>query len=66
MTETTVPRYASPVDYDSYGLYGPGRGFNRRRLVSTTCEQEENGREPQVLHGRKTYRYLRRTSKPAR
>ena len=38
MTETTVPRsassdptappYASPVDYDTYGLYGPGRGFN--------------------------------------
>ena len=29
MTETTVPRYASPVDYDGYGLYGPGRGFNK-------------------------------------
>ena len=39
MTETTVPRsassdptappYASPVDYDTYGLYGPGRGFNQ-------------------------------------
>ena len=29
MTETTVPRYASPVDYDAYGLYGPGRGFNQ-------------------------------------
>jgi glutathionyl-hydroquinone reductase len=23
------PRYASPVDYDAYGEYGPGRGFER-------------------------------------
>jgi glutathione S-transferase/putative glutathione S-transferase len=22
-----APRYASPVDYDTYGSYGPGRGF---------------------------------------
>ena len=29
MTQTSVPRYASPVDYDSYGTYGPGRGFNK-------------------------------------
>jgi glutathionyl-hydroquinone reductase len=29
VTETTVPRYASPVDYGKYGLYGPGRGFNK-------------------------------------
>ena len=26
---TPVPRYASPVDYDTYGQYGPGRGFDR-------------------------------------
>jgi glutathione S-transferase/putative glutathione S-transferase len=24
-----APRYASPVDYGTYGAYGPGRGFNR-------------------------------------
>jgi glutathionyl-hydroquinone reductase len=24
-----APRYASPVDYDAYGLYGPGRGFDK-------------------------------------
>ena len=29
MTQTSLPRYASPVDYDSYGLYGPGRGFSK-------------------------------------
>ena len=29
MTQTSVPRYASPVDYESYGPYGPGRGFNK-------------------------------------
>jgi glutathionyl-hydroquinone reductase len=29
MTQTSLPRYASPVDYDSYGTYGPGRGFNK-------------------------------------
>ena len=29
MTQTSVPRYATPVDYDSYGTYGPGRGFNK-------------------------------------
>jgi len=29
MTQTSVPRYASPVDYESYGTYGPGRGFNK-------------------------------------
>ena len=23
------PRYASPVDYEAYGQYGPGRGFER-------------------------------------
>jgi glutathione S-transferase/putative glutathione S-transferase len=26
---TQAPQYASPVDYDTYGLYGPGRGFDR-------------------------------------
>lgn len=26
---TEAPRYASPVDYDTYGLYGPGRGADR-------------------------------------
>ena len=33
MTDTTTstgpPRYASPVDYGAYGLYGPGRGFDK-------------------------------------
>ncbi len=31
--DTAVPaqRYASPVDYDSYGQYGPGRGFDQGR-----------------------------------
>jgi putative glutathione S-transferase len=24
-----TPRYASPVDYETYGEYGPGRGFER-------------------------------------
>src|SRR5215510_5969555 len=24
-----APQYASPVDYDAYGQYGPGRGFDR-------------------------------------
>jgi glutathione S-transferase/putative glutathione S-transferase len=24
-----MPRYASPADYDAYGLYGPGRGFSK-------------------------------------
>ena len=24
-----APRYASPVDYEAYGEYGPGRGFER-------------------------------------
>ncbi len=24
-----APRYASPVDYEAYGQYGPGRGFER-------------------------------------
>ena len=27
-TATPAPRYASPVDYDTYGPYGPGRGFD--------------------------------------
>jgi glutathionyl-hydroquinone reductase len=26
---TGSARYASPVDYEAYGLYGPGRGFGR-------------------------------------
>jgi glutathionyl-hydroquinone reductase len=26
---SSAPRYASPVDYEKYGEYGPGRGFNR-------------------------------------
>jgi len=26
---TQAPQYASPVDYETYGLYGPGRGFDR-------------------------------------
>jgi putative glutathione S-transferase len=26
-----VPRYASPVDFEAYGEYGPGRGFERGR-----------------------------------
>jgi putative glutathione S-transferase len=30
-TATPVPRYASPVDFDTYGPYGPGRGFDRGR-----------------------------------
>lgn len=25
---TATPAYASPVDYEEYGLYGPGRGFD--------------------------------------
>ena len=29
MTQTSLPRYASPVDYGRYGTYGPGRGFNK-------------------------------------
>jgi glutathione S-transferase/putative glutathione S-transferase len=29
--ERTEPRYASPVDYDSYGHYGQGRGFDTGR-----------------------------------
>src|SRR6185437_11348363 len=28
-SDPTAPPYASPVDYDSYGTYGPGRGFNK-------------------------------------
>jgi hypothetical protein len=24
-----TPPYASPVDYETYGEYGPGRGFER-------------------------------------
>jgi glutathione S-transferase/putative glutathione S-transferase len=28
-TATPAPRYASAVDYGTYGLYGPGRGFDR-------------------------------------
>ena len=24
-----TPRYASPVDFEAYGEYGPGRGFER-------------------------------------
>jgi len=28
-TATQAPRYASPVDYDAYGPYGPGRGFDQ-------------------------------------
>jgi len=28
-TATPAPSYASPVDYDTYGQYGPGRGFNQ-------------------------------------
>jgi putative glutathione S-transferase len=28
-TATQAPRYASPVDYDAYGQYGPGRGFDQ-------------------------------------
>jgi hypothetical protein len=36
MTDTatstgSAPRYASPVDYDAHGLYGPGRGFDKGR-----------------------------------
>ena len=31
MTTMQEPRYASPVDYDAYGEYGPGRGFERGR-----------------------------------
>ncbi len=27
-SDPTAPPYASPVDYDSHGSYGPGRGFN--------------------------------------
>ena len=27
MTTMQEPRYASPVDCDAYGEYGPGRGF---------------------------------------
>jgi hypothetical protein len=29
MTTMQEPRYASPVDYDACGEYGPGRGFER-------------------------------------
>ncbi len=32
MTTTQEPRYASPVDYDAYGEYGPGRGFESAGL----------------------------------
>src|SRR5260370_38133921 len=28
MTTTAFPRYASPVDFDAYGQYGAGRGFD--------------------------------------
>jgi glutathionyl-hydroquinone reductase len=28
MTTIQDPRFASPVDYETYGHYGPGRGFN--------------------------------------
>ena len=28
-TAPPSPFYASPVDYDAYGQYGPGRGFNQ-------------------------------------
>jgi len=28
-TAAQAPRYASPVDYGTYGEYGPGRGFDR-------------------------------------
>jgi len=28
-TAGPAPCYASPVDYDAYGLYGPGRGFDK-------------------------------------
>jgi hypothetical protein len=28
-TPGVAPRYAGPVDYDTYGTYGPGRGFDR-------------------------------------
>lgn len=28
-TATPAPAYASPVDYEAYGLYGPGRGFDQ-------------------------------------
>src|SRR6266700_6316023 len=28
MTTTASPGYASPVDFDAYGQYGAGRGFN--------------------------------------
>jgi glutathionyl-hydroquinone reductase len=28
---TATPAYASPVDYQAYGLYGPGRGFDPGR-----------------------------------
>jgi glutathione S-transferase/putative glutathione S-transferase len=29
VTQTSAPRYASPVDYGTYGPYGPGRGFDK-------------------------------------
>jgi putative glutathione S-transferase len=29
MAQSTEPRYAAPVDYDLYGEYGPGNGFER-------------------------------------
>jgi glutathione S-transferase/putative glutathione S-transferase len=29
VTSTATPRYATPVDYQAYGSYGPGRGFAR-------------------------------------
>jgi glutathione S-transferase/putative glutathione S-transferase len=28
-SDPAAPPYASPVDYDTYGLYGPGRGFSK-------------------------------------
>ncbi|MQA85328.1 MAG: glutathione S-transferase [Streptosporangiales bacterium] len=28
-TTASAPRYASPVDYETYGPYGPGRGFEK-------------------------------------
>jgi hypothetical protein len=28
-SDPTTPPYATPVDYDSYGRYGPGRGFDK-------------------------------------
>ena len=33
--DADAPRYASPVDYEAYGEYGPGRGFERGRSFHT-------------------------------